>query len=109
MTCVQAIDLFFSLKAHGLCEYRLTDLDWELLDALYAVLAVSFYPDSDTSDVHSTRCTGASYGSANHVSRIDASALRSCSIFRNLHDPMGKTPYQVPKVETLGRRRLTVG
>ncbi|KAN0120540.1 Ribonuclease H-like domain containing protein [Russula decolorans] len=31
-----AID-FFSMKVHGLTEYKLTDLDWELLDALYAV------------------------------------------------------------------------
>ncbi|KAN0113698.1 hypothetical protein V8E52_007497, partial [Russula decolorans] len=37
-----AIDFFFSMKVHGLTEYKLTDLDWELLDALYAVLAVSF-------------------------------------------------------------------
>jgi hypothetical protein len=86
------------MKVHGLTEYKLTDLDWELLDALYAVLAVSFYPNSDSSAVRSTRCTGSSYGSANHVGRIDASALRSCSIFRNLHDPMGKTPFQVPTV-----------
>ncbi|KAN0114259.1 Ribonuclease H-like domain containing protein [Russula decolorans] len=35
-----AIDFFFSMKVHGLTEYKLTDLDWELLDALYAVLAV---------------------------------------------------------------------
>jgi hypothetical protein len=90
------------MKVHGLTEYKLTDLDWELLDALYAVLAVSFYPNSDSSAVRSTRCTGSSYGSANHVGRIDASALRSCSVFRNLHDPMGKTPFQVPRVETLG-------
>ncbi|KAN0111972.1 Ribonuclease H-like domain containing protein, partial [Russula decolorans] len=33
-----AIDFFFSMKVHGLTEYKLTDLDWELLDALYAVL-----------------------------------------------------------------------
>ena len=39
----------------------------------------------------------------------DASALRSCSIFWNFHELMGKTPYQVPRVETLGRRRLKVG
>ncbi|KAN0103884.1 Ribonuclease H-like domain containing protein [Russula decolorans] len=104
-----AIDFFFSMKVHGLTEYKLTDLDWELLDALYAVLAVSFYPNSDSSAVRSTRCTGSSYGSANHVGRIDASALRSCSVFRNLHDPMGKTLFQVPRVETLGRRRLRVG
>jgi hypothetical protein len=97
------------MKVHGLTEYKLTDLDWELLDALYAVLAVSFYPNSDSSAVRSTRCTGSSYGSANHVGRIDASALRSCSVFRNLHDLMGKTPFQVPRVETLGRRRLRVG
>ncbi|KAN0111558.1 hypothetical protein V8E52_008389, partial [Russula decolorans] len=62
-----AIDFFFSMKVHGLTEYKLTDLDWELLDALYAVLAVSFYPNSDSSAVRSTRCTGSSYGSANHV------------------------------------------
>jgi hypothetical protein len=30
------------MKVHGLTEYKLTDLDWELLDAIYAVLAVSF-------------------------------------------------------------------
>jgi hypothetical protein len=41
---VQAIDLFFSMKVHRLTEYRLTDLDWELLGALYSVLAVCFYP-----------------------------------------------------------------
>jgi hypothetical protein len=41
---VQAINLFFSMKVHGLTEYRLTDLDWELLDTLYSVLAVHFYP-----------------------------------------------------------------
>ncbi|KAN0118228.1 Ribonuclease H-like domain containing protein, partial [Russula decolorans] len=33
-----AIDFFFSMKVHGLTEYKLTDLDWELLNALYAVL-----------------------------------------------------------------------
>ncbi|KAF8488807.1 hypothetical protein F5888DRAFT_1587603, partial [Russula emetica] len=32
-----AIDLFFSMKMHRLTEYKLTDVDWELLDALYAV------------------------------------------------------------------------
>jgi hypothetical protein len=30
------------MKVHKLMEYKLTDLDWELLDDLYAVLAVSF-------------------------------------------------------------------
>ena len=107
LTRIQAIDLFFSMKVHGLTEYKLTDTDWELLDTLYAVLAVS-YSDSDLSIVGSTRCTGSSYGSASHVSRIDASALRSCSIFRDLHDPMGKTPCQVPGVETLGQCWLTI-
>jgi hypothetical protein len=42
--CVQAIILFFSMKVYTLTEYRLTDLDWELLDALYSVLAIHFYP-----------------------------------------------------------------
>jgi hypothetical protein len=32
------------MKVHNLSEYKLTDLDWELLDALYSVLAVSFCP-----------------------------------------------------------------
>jgi hypothetical protein len=31
------------MKVHGLTEYKLTDLDWELLDALYAVLAVTVF------------------------------------------------------------------
>ena len=109
LTRIQAIDLFFSMKVHGLTEYKLTNVDWELLDALYAVLAVSFYPDSDSSADRSTRCTGSSYGSTNYVGRIDASTLRSCSILRNFHDLMGKTPYQVPRVETVGRHRLRVG
>jgi hypothetical protein len=30
------------MKVHKLTEYKLTDLDWELLDGLYAVLAMSF-------------------------------------------------------------------
>jgi hypothetical protein len=30
------------MKVHGLTEFKLTDMDWELLDALFAVLAVSF-------------------------------------------------------------------
>ena len=34
------------MKLHGLTEYKLTDLDWELLEALHAVLAVRFYLDS---------------------------------------------------------------
>jgi len=68
------------MKVHGLTEYKLIDLDWELLDTLLAILAVSF-SDSDSSTVHSTHCIGSSYGSANHVSQINASALRSCSIF----------------------------
>src|SRR5229473_4953170 len=74
----------------------------------FAILAVSF-SDSDSSAIRSTHCIGSSYGSANHVSRINASALRSCSVFRNFHEPMGKTPYQVPRVETLGRHWLKVG
>ena len=89
------------MKVHGLTEYKLTDTDWELLNALYAVLAVS-YSDSDLSIVGSMGCTGSLYGSASHVSQIDASALRSCSIFQDLHDLMGKTPCQVAGVETLG-------
>jgi len=89
------------MKVHGLTEYKLIDLDWELLDALFAILAVSF-SDSDSSAVCSTCCIGSSYGLANHVSRINASALRSCSVFQKFHEPMGKTLYQVPRVETLG-------
>jgi hypothetical protein len=30
------------MKVHKLTEYKLTGLDWELLNGLYAVLAVSF-------------------------------------------------------------------
>jgi hypothetical protein len=30
------------MKVHKLMEYKLTDLDWELLNGLYAVLAMSF-------------------------------------------------------------------
>lgn len=43
MTCTQAIDLFFSIKVYSLTEYRLTDLNWKLLNALYVVLNVSSY------------------------------------------------------------------
>jgi hypothetical protein len=32
------------MKVHVLTEYRLTHLDWELLNALYSVLALCFYP-----------------------------------------------------------------
>lgn len=44
MTRVQAIDFFFDIKVPTLTEYKLTDLEWEVLEALYEVLAVSFYP-----------------------------------------------------------------
>ena len=97
------------MKVHGLTEYKLIDLDWELLDALYAVLAISFYPYSDLFTVCLTCCIGSTYGLANYVSQIDANAFRSCFIFQNFYNPVGKTLYQVPRVETLGRCWLTVG
>jgi hypothetical protein len=87
------------MKVHGLTEYKLTDLDWEILNALYAVLAISLSPGSDSSAAYSTHCIGSLYGSANHVSRIDASALRSCSVLQNLHDPMEKLCSKYPELK----------
>jgi hypothetical protein len=67
LTCIQAVDYFCSMMADELTEYKLTDPDWELLGAVYTVLAVSVYLNSNSSAARSTRCTGSSYGSANHV------------------------------------------
>jgi hypothetical protein len=44
-TRIQAIDLFFNMEVHELSDFKLTDIDWELLQSIGMVLLVSFRAD----------------------------------------------------------------
>jgi hypothetical protein len=43
MIPAQAIDFFFTMPVNGVEKSKLTDVDWELLDAIGTVLEVAFH------------------------------------------------------------------
>ena len=53
------------MDVNGLSDFKLTDLDWELLQAIGMVLQVSFHPGSYVSS--STRFSGSSQSPTGHV------------------------------------------
>jgi hypothetical protein len=83
----QAIDFFFSMGVNKLSDFKLTDLDWELLQAIGTVLQVSFH--SDPYVASSTRYSDSSQSPTRHVGWINAGAIKCRCNFWNLHVWMG--------------------
>jgi hypothetical protein len=83
----QAIDFFFSMGVNKLLDFKLTDLDWELLQAIGTVLQVSFHPDPYVA--FSTCYPGSLQSLTRHVGWINAGAIKRRCNFRNLHVQMG--------------------
>lgn len=64
------------MDVNGLSEFKLTEIDWELLQSIGMVLQVSFC--SDHIVAFSTRFSGSSQSPARNVRRIDACVIERC-------------------------------
>jgi hypothetical protein len=85
---------------------KLSELDWEILEGLEAVLRVSRLLDLGQALI---ALAGFSRFSAKYVDRDNANLIVCHRHFRDVHDRVGKTRFTTHRSQALDQNRLAVG